>query len=509
MFSDHMVLQREQDIFIWGNGPEGVLVKADFLGRTYESFISQGRWLINLGTYPAGGPYELLLICETEHVRFEDILIGEIWLAGGQSNMEQPLFQSSEWKSDRQSFELPDLRIMTVPRRPFPDALIDGWHFDHTLSEWSDWMICTPDSIERFSAIGVYFGKNLTEKLDVPVGIISCNWGGTPIEAWMSRETLLGDPDLAFLIDEYDSLVTGMDISEYEKEFQKYQQEIRDYSNQIGDPVERIKTMGLEKFAKYHPSPVPTPKLGPKSFQRPCGLYENMILSIAPYTMQGVLWYQGESNGNAETAKLYEKMLTLMIDEWRHLWRKPDLFFALVQLSSFGGAKQPHAEETWPLIRQAQLDVSLKVDHVSMVVSADHGDKFNIHPLDKKLVSMRLAQSVLHRVYGQNETYRIPVCQSVRKEGEKLILTFSEPLEFREPTFPGARKGQEAEWELCGADGIFYRAKGTLDGCEIIVSCDEVNEPCAAAYGWSKRVNLVLFTKDGMPVSPFKANIEE
>lgn len=501
MFSSHMVLQRDESILIWGAGVEDVEVIILFKTKQYMCKIKNNKWCIDLGIHEAGGPYDLTIHCGNQTIIFNDVLIGEVWLAGGQSNMEQPLFFSKEWSNEKNVCDNPMIRLKTIPRRPFQDAQINGWHFEHTQSHDTKWELCTQHSAKHFSAIGYYFAKKLQRKMNVPIGIISCNWGGTTAQAWMSRDYLITNDKLKFLWDDYVTIEKQLDAIAYEKEFHAYQEDMLTFVKEKGNLDERVEALGLTRYMTSDdgPAPAPAPPYGYKHFQRPCGLYDNMVMQVIPYTIKGVIWYQGESNANGPHATLYEEIFTTLIQNWRDAWKKKDLPFVFVQLSSLG--EKDDIDKGWPIVRQAQLEVSQKVNHTAMVISADYGEWNNIHPINKKPIGNRLAKSALSMVYNQEETYRVITYNHIEKQGNTIIISFNEKIKQISEELPS--------FQLCGEDKRFITAEATIMDHKITVHNDNISNPVGVSYGFSKNVQIALYNLNDLPVTPFKVFLEK
>ncbi|MBB6732200.1 sialate O-acetylesterase [Cohnella zeiphila] len=512
LFTDGMVLQRQKPVTIWGNGPEGARVTVEIHGQSASAVVSGGRWSVLLEPLPEGGPYELTAKCRdgsdarrNADLRFADVLVGEVWLAGGQSNMVQPLLvaqggvETAALLANR-----PGIRFFTVPRRPFPDARVPGWDFIGTFSVDANWLVCDPETALRFSAIGAHFAELLRLALDgVPVGIVSCNWGGTPAEAWMGERHLAGDPLLKPLLDEYRERIAGLDLEVYEREHDRYIRDMFRLIEERGDIERRVKELGLQGYRDWiadHPLIWPDQPFGPKHPERPCGLYHTMLETVAPYAIRGVLWYQGESNAHPGKAPLYRHLLVALIGAWREAWQDPDLPFLIVQLAGFAPADAPHGD-AWSLVREAQSDVAREVPHVSLVVTLDCGEQRDIHPIDKRTVAERLALAARADVYGQPVRASGPAWLGPAFEGDTARLGFD----------PGGEPPAESDdplagFEICGDDRRFVPAEARFREGAVQVRSPEVGRPVAVRYAWGNWPAYSIFGRNGIPAPPFRTD---
>lgn len=389
IFTDHMVLQRRKPIRIYGTG-DGYITAT--LGDASARVMSRGgKWMAELPPMEAGGPYELTVSDSVMSVTLTDILIGDVWIAAGQSNMEQPTFATEGGFEAAAAGENDNVRFFTVPRRTAPDIEKYGWHFEAVWSEDRPWQKCTEESILHFSGIGFYFAQKLQREQGVPVGIISCNFGSTPAEAWMDETRVDADGELAYLLENMANSLSETDPDEYERVYSEHEDHLNHLCTTC-DAVQVAREVGPAKFA--HTACIPWPKeppVGYRSFRWPGVLFHNMVERVAPLPVQGVLWYQGESN--ASRPDTYAAVFKAMVESWRALWGEQLPFFT-VELARF-----PKAGPAFDAVRAQQKLATEIVPAVYMVSAYDIGEDDNIHPIKKRIVGHRLCDSVTENGY--------------------------------------------------------------------------------------------------------------
>lgn len=493
IFTDNMVLQNESKIVVWGVAVDDSIIEVKFCGQNVTAKVLNGQWLITLLPINAGGPFKMYIRNGSDKIILKNILIGEVWLAGGQSNMEHPLLLSQNGNQYVLTADNPNIRFYTVPKRPFEDALVDGWHFAPKKSSNTLWKVCNSQNAGLFSAVAFHFAKGLQKAIDVPIGIIECNWGATSAACWMS-EKYLSEDELDVYLKEYDLLVSNLDNSVYEIQFTQYLNDLKRFiisAKKISINPDKVD----EYLMDINVKPIPIPPLGPKSFMRPTGLYYTMLKKIIPFTIKGVIWYQGESDSNRPI--LYKELFSKMIQNWRNDWSNPDLPFLFVQLASFDG--DWIKENSWADLRESQSFVAKNIKHTAMAVAIDCGDKENIHPSNKLPIGKRLVLLARNNVYGHNIVCSGPEYSDMKVENGKAILFFNnigEGLCFTGEEIKGFR--------ICGEDKKFVNAKAKINGDAIEVSSSKVKNPIGASYGWANFTDANLYNMDGLPACPFK-----
>ena len=531
IFSNHMVLQRNKFIAVFGQAEKGTLITASLFNDKNEllsenSTIAENEtWLLQLEPQLAQTGCSLTICAGQEKITFSDIAIGEVWLAGGQSNMEFELQNCTEGPA-----ELEDKNAGKNVRFYYTNKI--AWkdqHFYEAESKtcWQNW-----DSPAKgaWSAVGYFFAKKLAEDLDCVVGLVGCNWGGTSASAWMRREYLEADRDLNTYLSDYAEATRGKSIEQQCKEFDDYEIKNAKWQEKFSKLWEKqpgITWAEAEKILGKNPWPGPASCKNP---YRPCGLYDCMLARILPYTLKGVLWYQGESDDHKP--RFYSKLFSALIDNWRTDWKDEDLPFVFVQLPVHRYEADPDFKH-WPIVREQQAKVAASVKNAWLTGAFDLGKFSDIHPVAKKELAERMEKNALANVYNLIPSVdagapQLEGCYSIynaeSKRG-KILLTFSNaPLGFEvhaddirleEYKKMEANQGNTVAedftgFEIAGSDGLWYPAKfafGGTDGKQnTIVLCNEkVSRPVAARYGWFNYGPVTIYGKNGLPLCPFQA----
>jgi sialate O-acetylesterase len=469
LFSDNMVLQQGASVPIWGWGQEGATVTVHFQNQTVSTRVMDGKWLVRLVNLKAGGP-DTLTITNTSgsSIKLKNVLVGEVWLASGQSNMEFPLKQSLGAEADISISANPMIHLLKVPK-----ARLDSPTNDIDAS----WTECNAKTTPGFSAVEYYFARDLQKALHVPVGVIEADWGGTPAEVWMQREFLQANVD-------YQTQVLGEWIIAEDK----YERSLAAYN--------KAKSEAEAGGGTYT-------NAAPRQPWKPGQMYNGMIAPLAGYAIKGALWYQGESNaGNAEDADLYHRLFPDLIRHWRTVWGEGAFPFLLVQLAPFRAIHNEPTESSWASVREAQLEATQVLPNVGMAVITDVGDQHDIHPKQKEPVGGRLALAALGIAYHQPVEYSGPVLKQVKIEPNQIVLAFDHVAGGLE-----ARGGDLTGFAVCGSDGKFVWANAVIKGLnEVLVYSPEVAHPKAVRYGWANYPVVNLYNKVGLPASPFRTD---
>lgn len=440
IIGDNMVLQQGEAVPVWGWDDPGTEVTVT-LGeaKVTAKADDKGRWQVQLPAMTAGGPHTMT-IAGSNTVTVGNILIGEVWLCSGQSNMEWPVGNSINAQDEIAAADHPRIRgikIAHVPAdKPREDVASSGWQ------------VCSPQTVSGWTAVGYFFARELQQKLDVPVGLIGSNWGGTRIEPWTPPVGFQQVPALKNIADNLDNF-----------------------------PVKNAD--------------------GKINHQSPLALYNGMIAPLVPYGIRGALWYQGESN-NGEGMLYFEKSKAL-ISGWRSLWNKPDLPFYLVQLAPFRYGGDP---QNLPGIWEAQT-ATLSIPNTGMAVTVDISALHDIHPRNKQDVGKRLSLWALAHLYGKADlVYSGPLYKSMTVEGNKIRLTFDHVGQGLV-----SRDDKPLTWfTIAGEDQNFVDARAEIDGDTVVVSADAVAKPVAVRFGWSQEAEPNLSNKNGLPASPFRTD---
>lgn len=474
IISDHMVLQREMPVPIWGTAEAGEAVAVAIAGQEVKTTAgADGRWLVRLAPLQVGGPLEMTVTGKNT-VKVSDILVGENWLASGQSNMQWTVKSSLKAEQEIAAANFPKLRLYSVTRvvAAQPQSEAPG-----------KWEVCTPQTVPDFSAVAFFFGRDLHRTLDVPVGMIHSSWGGTPAEAWTSRPMLESDAAFKPIFERWD------------KAFSNYATALRSYKDAVATWVED--SIASEAQNRPIPAAPKVPANDPRvSPHRPSGLYNAMINPLVPFAMRGAIWYQGESN--ASRAYQYRKLFPAMIQDWRHTWNQGDFPFLFVQLANFK-TKAPQ-DGTWAELREAQT-MTLALPNTGMAVTVDIGESGDIHPKNKQDVGHRLCLAAQAVAYGKKLVYTGPMYDGMTVEGGKVRIKFKSAAGLKSSD-AAALKG----FTIAGEDRKFVEATAKIDGETVVVSSEAVGQPVAVRYGWNDDPTCTLLNGSDLPASPFRTD---
>ena len=496
VFSSRMVLQRGKPINIWGEELARKNITVTFLGNTVYAQPEKTKWKAVLPPVEEyGGPYSMTVSNGTDTIVFDDIMIGEVWLAGGQSNMELELRNCLNGTEELKHTSDSNVRFYYTNKNAYMDE--NFYLAEHRTC----WNTASEENSLYWSAVGYFFARRLAEEKKCTVGIIGCNWGGTSASAWISKDYLVTDPDTKTYVDEYDAAMYGKTFEEYSRELADYREWEDEFNPKIAEYYSLHPTDGsweeAQKFAGS-PSRYPEP-LGPKSPFRAAGLYETMLRRVMPYSLAGFIYYQGESDDHKPY--IYGKLLKMLIKQWRDDWNDETLPFIMVQLPAFinAGEKDRH---NWCFIREAQLNVHLEDSHSGLAVVLDKGEYGNIHPLDKKPVGERLALQAMCHVYGMispDEAYG-PIYKEMKTDRNEAVIYFEhgDGMYCNGDNLRG--------FEAAGSDGIYHPAAASINGNTVRVRSDEVLSPVYVRYAWANYPEFSLFGKNGIPASPFRTS---
>jgi sialate O-acetylesterase len=488
LFTDHMVLQQGAKVPVWGKADPGEKVTVKFQNQTVSGAAGDtGKWMVHLENLKPGGPFEMQIAGKNE-VTLKDILVGEVWVCSGQSNME--------WS----------VRACKDPEKTIADAKNSNIRFFHhkkvtsvtpledvqTDRQWNTWRVCSPESVPNFSAVAYNFGKSLQEARKVPVGLIHVSWGGTPAEAWTSKEFLEKTPEVAYYLSMWQDRIDTWNKTKDQTQ-STYQEELKKYQ-QAAAKAKEDKTKAPRR---------PTAPSDPaKNAWNAGGLFNGMINPLLPYAIKGAIWYQGESN--AGKAHEYRTLFPAMIQSWRAAWGY-DFPFLFVQLAPHKKIVDHPGQSSWAELREAQFLTSQKLAHTAQAVITDTTDEAtdqaDIHPKNKAPVGERLALAAREKVYGEKIVGTGPVYESVKFDGSKAILSFT--------SIGGGLmvKGEKLTgFTIAGKDQKFVNAEATLEGNTVVVSSPEVKEPVAIRFGWADYPVVNLFNKEGLPATPFRTD---
>ena len=483
IFSDNMVLQREIEVPIWGTAPGCKTVTIQYNGQTIIANVVNDKWIAKLSPMKANSkPLDMRFSCEKNEIVLHNVVVGEVWLAGGQSNMERQLGLRKgqkpilNWEEEAAAANYPAIREFSLPRNSNHQVSVSAIN--------AQWKVCDPKNVISFSAVAYFFAQHLHLHYNIPIGIIHSSWGGTNIEKWMRKELLQSNPDFAAVLNKYNQSVAS------------YPERLAIFNAQK-DSL-KIKWMADSTLAIIANKPLPSKPVAP-SDPNPMrsgeygALYKTMIEPLMPYAMKGVIWYQGESNSS--NPAMYARLQPAMIKDWREQWKIGEFPFLLVQIAPFKNGN--------PELREAQFFTTLHTPKTAMAVTIDCGDSTDIHPANKKPVGQRLALAARALAYNEKKiAYSGPMYKSFKVKNDAIEISFTH-----------IGKGLKANGDsLIGftisANGKdFVNATATIRGNKVLVSSPAVAKPVATRYAFVKNPIGNLFNKDGLPASPFRTDI--
>jgi len=493
VFGDGMVLQRDMPVAVWGWAEAGEKVTVKFAGQEKTATAdAAGKWSLRLDAMKASDkPAEMAVAGADGKARaLKNVLVGEVWLGSGQSNMEMSVGGCLDVNTVTQDANYPGIRMFIVSKKPA------GEPRDDVSGRWH---VCSPSSVRRFSAVLYFFGRRIHKELGVPVGLVHSSWGGTRIEPWTPRCGFAAVPSLKAYAQQIDEAP------------ERYRKQVAGTIAQIETWLPKAKQALADKASI--PSAPQMPRHPLDSSGGTSGLYNGMIHGLIPYGLRGALWYQGESNGG-EGKSYYDKKLAL-ITGWRELWGQGDFAFYFAQLASFRSPNtKPEGGDGWARVKEAQT-ACLSIPNTGMAVLSDIGDARNIHPKNKQDVGERLALWALAKDYGHKDVvYSGPIYKSAKVDGARMVLAFDHVgsglmvgkkggLAATQEVPGGVLKG----FSIKGADGKWSRADAKIDGQAVIVSSDEVAKPVAVRYAFTTNTDHCNFyNKEGLPAVPFRTD---
>jgi sialate O-acetylesterase len=474
LFGDNAVLQAGVDVPVWGTARQGEVVTVEFQGRKKSVTAKDGKWMVHLRRLKPGGPFDLI-IAGGDSLTFTNVLVGEVWLCSGQSNMEVGLGAAHNAKEELPKATYPNLRLFVVSQStafvpqdavtPNPSNDLHG-----------HWQICTPETILKdgtwpaypgFSAVAYFFGRELQGTTGQPVGLIGSYFGGTLVSSWMSLDALKKNPEFTHRISEYESAMA------------------------------RFKSDGSRSNEEQK--------------NIPSVLFNAMIQPLVPYALKGVIWYQGEQNAAAPDG--YANAFKCMVTDWRRRWGLGDFPFLFVQIAGYHAPQTNASEGGWALLREQQMK-SLSLRKTGMASAMDLGAPFDVHPRDKLDVGHRLALAAKHVAYGQELVYSGPIYDSMKIQGDKIRISFRHVgggLKVGLPPWTPSGKlpptpTRLTGFAIAGADRNWVWADAFIERDRVVVSSLQVRNPVAVRYGWASFPVCNLYNAEGLPASSFRTD---
>ena len=472
ILSDNMVLQQKSTVKIWGNATVGeqINVSTSWNKKTVSTTADEnGKWLVKIAT-PAAARNQSISIQGKNTVEIKNILIGEVWLCSGQSNMDFQLSVGAGWRTgvidydtQMKDADYPEIRLFQIKQTTSLTELDDCE---------GEWLVCNVENLKTFSSVGFFFGRELYKNIKTPIGLIQSSWGGTPAEAWTKMSVI-----------EQDNIYTKL-LKNYRETERAYPTELKKYEEDRAT-FEKARAEGNTEIKS------PRKPLGVNHSKSLATLWNAMINPVVNFDIKGVIWYQGESNDVRHSD--YKQAFSNMINSWRKEWGKGDFPFYFVQIAPY--------HDMPPQIREAQLQTWLSVKNTGMAVITDAGDSLDIHPRNKFIPAERLARWALAKDYGKKIAFSGPLYKSVKITGDKAVLTF-------DYTNDGlmAKGDKLTGFAIAGDDKQFYPATAVIEGKKVVVYSEKVKNPVAVRYGFDKFFRVNLYNGVGLPASPFRTD---
>jgi sialate O-acetylesterase len=470
IFSDHAVLQRGQALPVWGWADPGQGIVVAIAGQEAKATAgADGKWRVHLPKLQDAGPYTLTVTAGAETKTISDVLVGEVWLGSGQSNMAMAVSRAKDYEQEQAAANLPQIRVFT--ERSGPSAKPSD-------RPTGSWVVCAPGTVGGFSATAYFFGREIHKALEVPVGIINSSVGGTPIESWIAADVQRAQPELKGFFEAQERLKAGFDEAKakaaYEKQLTRWKAAAKAAKAEGNAPPRQPRDPIVTRARKGD--------IG--------GLFNGKIAPLIPYAIRGALWYQGEANSTPDKASYYQHQLPLLVRDWRARWGN-EYPFAWVQLPNF----QSGRGEGWMLVREAALKSVQTVPQSGMAVTLDIGEARDIHPKNKQEVGRRLALWALGEVYGKDKAAQPWPVKHEATDG-RIVITMSEEVLLK----------SEGGFETAGPDKIWRPAKAEVSGRTLTLHSSEVTAPVAARYAWNDLPTVSLWTLQGLPVTQFRTD---
>ncbi len=479
VFSDHMVLQHGRPVPIWGRADAGEKVTVSIAGNSASGTAeSNGRWQVRLGALSPGGPHTLA-VRGANSLTVSDVLIGDVWLCSGQSNMAMAVRSASNSQQEQSAANHPQIRHFRTASlaTPRPQDRCQG-----------NWAVCSPETVGAFTATGYFFGRELHRQLDIPIGLINSSWGGTAVEAWTSWPAQKDLRPVKSLHAEWADKVAAYDLGKAKAQLE---QNIETWKKRTA------KATAAGRKPPRRPTVAADPAVNPN---RPANLFNGMIHPLIPCAIRGAIWYQGERNTRGDISKSYGLQLETMINDWRSRWGY-EFPFAWVQLPNFTEPQVEPVESTgWVIVREGMLN-TLDLPQTGMAITVDIGEARDIHPKNKQDVGLRLATWALAEVYGKPGVPSGPLYKSMNRNGSAIVINFDH-------LGSGliAKGDKPVGFAIAGADRKFVWADAKIVGETVVVSSPDVKDPVAVRYGWAPNPKCNLYNSVGLPASPFRTD---
>ncbi|MDE0735688.1 MAG: hypothetical protein OSB47_07685 [Pirellulaceae bacterium] len=506
IFGDHMVLQQDKPIHVWGWETAGAKISVNWAGQTKATTSNQdGQWSVHFDPVKASfSGRKLLITSGKQSLAFADILVGEVWLCGGQSNMEWTLRSTRDADLEIESADYRAIRFIRLPKiaklEPQQDFPVENP--EHPVGNWR---LATSEQVENCTGVGYYFARRLHRHLKVPIGLIDTSWGGTMAQHWVSRETLTPVPEMKPYLDQFaEKLKAWRDGGGDEGAKKRYQADLKTWETKLAEARAKKERLPRKPNANAYQDPA--------NQGQPAGMYNGLITPLAPFTLRGVVFYQGENNSFAESWKPFHRTFPAVISDWRKAFNNPEMPFAIIQIAGWSTRRSMTYDMNHHtnVIREIQFDTWQKTPGTGLIVTFDTNSNGSIHPQRKLPIGERTARWALAEVYQVQDSrsrspleWQGPVYESFAIEKDKVTVS------FREGTHRGLRLNKDVEigFYVAGKDRIFHHARARIiKDSQLQVWSDDVPQPVAVRYGWSNLPMGGLMNFRELPAYPFRTD---
>jgi sialate O-acetylesterase len=468
IISDHMVIQQKARVHIWGTASPHEKITVAILKQSVSTQTGEnGKWSIWLKPMKAGVSTEMIITGKNT-ITIKDVLIGEVWIGSGQSNMEWSVKQSNNAEAEIANSANPMIRLFLVKHKIADQPVEEAF---------GEWKVCGPDAVGDFSAAEYFFGRELYKATKLPMGLIESCWSATPGQSWLNKPALEAVPELKYVFDDWNAV-----LAKYPEAKQRYNEAVEKWKSDSATS----KSLGV------NPPAMPRQPDGPGSKNAPASLYNGMIAPLTPYTIRGVLWYQGEANAYEKTAYPYRYLLQALVNDWRKAWGQGNFPFMVVQLSAF--TKHPY----WPILRESQAE-ALKLPNTALVVTIDIGDSTNAHSKKKQELGYRLSLVARHLAFNEDIEYSGPMFKKAVVKGSTIRISFGHARGLQ-----AKDGGQLTGFTIAGADDKYIAADARVDRQTVVVSNPNITNPVAVRYAWLDWPVCNLINEAELPASPFR-----
>jgi sialate O-acetylesterase len=491
IFANGMVLQHGQEVPIWGWAGAGDKVTVTLEGKSYDAVADKdGQWMVRLAAHkPSSDPVEIT-VAGKNTITLKDVLFGDVWVCAGQSNMGWGVCGPG-MPEEIAKINYPTIRQYFYWRVP-------AFKPDRDPVNHGNWRSADPKNVGEFCGVGFWFARRVQRDIKIPIGLIQTAYGSSSGETWAPAEAFRNDPDFAPMFDRAKD-VSPETLAEETRIYREYKAQMAKWEVD----AKAAKEKGTTEPSKLKDPPE---KVAYAMRHTPGYCWDGIIAQIVPYRIQGVLWYQGESN--SDRAFQYRKVMPIIIEQWRKQWNQGDFPFLLVQIANLGGAPSEECNSSFAELREAQAMTAAKVKNCYYGVSFDTGEynnNYDVHPINKWDTGERMGLVALAKVYGKEVEYLGPVMESAKFEDGKAVLTFSHV----EGGFRLGRDGSEKEargFALAGEDKKFAWAQAKIDGNKIILTSANVPKPVAVRYAWNGNPRVNLYNQAGLPAAQFRTD---